>query len=155
MKRIVIHEEYCIGCRLCEVNCLVAHSKSKKILKVFKEEFRFRDADSHIVIEQSGALSFAMPCRHCEDARCIEACMVGALYRDEKTKAVLLDSEKCIGCFMCLMSCPFGAIKRSTKGDKKIASKCDLCISAGEDIPVCVKNCPNEALAFEEIKEEK
>jgi len=28
----------------------------------------------------------------------------------------------------------------------KVASKCDLCVD--EDIPVCVKNCPNEALKF-------
>ena len=45
------------------------------------------------------------------------------------------------------MVCPYGVIKRNVS-DKKIASKCDLC--EDEDIPVCVKNCPNEALKFKE-----
>ena len=38
MKRIVIHEENCIGCRLCEVHCLVQHSSSRDIVKAFKSE---------------------------------------------------------------------------------------------------------------------
>jgi carbon-monoxide dehydrogenase iron sulfur subunit len=45
------------------------------------------------------------------------------------------------------MVCPYGAIHRNM-ADKKIASKCDLC--AGEEVPACVKNCPNEALVFED-----
>jgi Fe-S-cluster-containing hydrogenase component 2 len=36
MKRILIKEEYCMGCRLCEIHCLVQHSKSKDIIKVYK-----------------------------------------------------------------------------------------------------------------------
>ena len=36
VKRIYIREEYCMGCRLCEVHCLVQHSKSKDIIKVYK-----------------------------------------------------------------------------------------------------------------------
>ncbi len=47
------------------------------------------------------------------------------------------------------MVCPYGVIKRNVT-DKKIVSKCDMC--EDEDIPVCVKNCPNEALKFKEIK---
>ncbi len=38
MKRIYVNEEYCIGCRLCEIHCLVQHSQSKKIIKAFREE---------------------------------------------------------------------------------------------------------------------
>jgi anaerobic carbon-monoxide dehydrogenase iron sulfur subunit len=148
MNKIVIHEEYCMGCRLCEVHCLVAHSKSKKILKTFKEEFKFKDAEPRIVIEQEGTVSFGLPCRHCEDAACIEACMTGALYLDEKSQAVLLNEEKCVNCKMCIMACPYGVIKLS-KDKKKIASKCDLCVESGTDIPACVAHCPNEALTFE------
>lgn len=48
---------------------------------------------------------------------------------------------------MCIMVCPFGVIKRDVEG-RKVASKCDLCL--GEEIPVCVAHCPNEALLFEE-----
>lgn len=151
MKKIVIHEEYCIGCRLCEVHCLTAHSKSKKILKAFKEELKFRDAIPRIVVEQKGATSFGLPCRHCEDALCIQACMTGAMHKDSETGAVVRDEDLCVNCNMCIMACPFGVIKRD-KNLKKIASKCDLCICTSDKTPVCVKNCPNEALTFEETE---
>lgn len=45
------------------------------------------------------------------------------------------------------MVCPYGVIK-GNETEKRVASKCDLCVD--EDIPVCVKNCPNEALRFGE-----
>ena len=41
-------------------------------------------------------------------------------------------------------------IQRSIVGGKA-ASKCDLCI--GEEIPICVAHCPNEALVFVEETE--
>ena len=34
MKKIYIKEEYCLGCRLCEIYCQVKHSKSKKIIQL-------------------------------------------------------------------------------------------------------------------------
>ncbi len=145
MKRIYAKEEVCIGCRLCEVHCLVAHSRSKKIIKAFKEEFP--RAMPRILVEEQGVTSFALACRHCDDARCLEACMTGAIYRDEKTGAVLHNADMCVGCWMCVMACPTGAIRRDQR-QRKIASKCDLC--QGEEQPACVANCPNEALVFEE-----
>ena len=145
MKRIYAKEEYCIGCRLCEVHCLVQHSRSKKIIRVFREEMP--DAMPRILVEEKGAVSFAVQCRHCEDAPCVDACMTGALQVNEADGAVLHDPGKCVGCWMCVMVCPYGAIQRDLRGDK-IASKCDLC--HGEEVPVCVANCPNEALVFEE-----
>lgn len=147
MKKIYIQEEYCIGCRLCEIYCQVKHSKSKKIIKAFKKEKQ--DIWSRVLVEEIGHNSFAIQCRHCEDAPCVEACISGAMRKNENTGVVVSDEDKCVGCWMCIMVCPYGVIKRSVS-EKKVASKCDLCI--GEDIPVCVKNCPNEALKFIDIK---
>ncbi len=144
MKRIMIHEQYCVGCGLCEVHCLVQHSRSKKILKAYREQ---RDEIVPAVqVERLGYESFALQCRHCDDALCIEACMTGALYRDPETGAVLCDTDRCVGCWMCIMVCDAGAIRPGPDG--KIASKCDLC--SGEEVPVCVENCPNEALVLED-----
>jgi len=145
MKRIIVNEEYCIGCRLCEIYCLTQHSQSKKIIKAFKEEVP--RALARVVVEEEGPLSFAMQCRHCEDAPCVAACITGAMHRDERTGAVLCDEERCVGCWTCVMVCPFGAVLRNTSG-RKAASKCDLCY--GEEMPVCVAHCPNEALVYEE-----
>ena len=140
MKRIIAREEYCIGCRLCEIRCLVQHSKSKKIIKAFRAE---RDSVvPGIRVEQSGYVSFALQCRHCDDAPCIEACITGAMHRDPKTGAVLCDTDRCVGCWTCVMVCPVGAVRPGS--EQHVASKCDLCIGQGR--PVCVENCPNEAI---------
>ena len=145
MKRILARKEVCVGCRLCEIYCVAAHSKSKDLIKAFKEEFPRPVAK--ITVEDDGSKSFALQCRHCEEAECIEACMTGAMHRDEETGAVICDTDKCVGCWMCVMVCPYGAIQRATEGTH-VASKCDLCAELGE--PACVANCPNEALLYVE-----
>ncbi|MBN1345631.1 MAG: 4Fe-4S dicluster domain-containing protein [Phycisphaerae bacterium] len=149
MKRIKAKEEYCLGCRLCEISCLVQHSKSKKLIKVFKEELD--KIVPGVQVEESGHVSFAIQCRHCEQAVCIEACMTGAMHRDPDTGAVICDQDKCVGCWMCVMVCPVGAVR--TGDAKHVASKCDLCM--GEEMPVCVANCPNEAIVYEEDDDDK
>lgn len=143
MKKVYPKEEVCIGCRLCEIWCIVEHSKSKDILKAYKEE-KPRKL-SRVYVEERQPLSFAVQCRHCIDAPCVDACLTGAMHKD-KSGIVLVDENKCIGCNTCIMVCPFGVIRRGA--DKKVVSKCDLCI--GEETPACVANCPNEALVYEE-----
>lgn len=143
MRRIVAYEEHCIGCRLCEIHCLVQHSRSKKIIKAFRSE---RDAIvPGVKVEESGYASFALQCRHCDEAPCIEACMTGSMHRDAETGAVLCDADRCVGCWMCIMVCPVGAVARGA--NRQVASKCDLCL--GEETPACVENCPNEAIVLE------
>ncbi len=150
MKRIYADEKFCIGCRLCEVHCFVSHSRSKNIIKAHREE---KDqVQPRVLVEQSGVTSFALQCRHCEDAQCLEACMTGAMHRDSVTGAVICDEDKCVGCWMCVMVCPLGAVSPSKLGEKKAASKCDLCGMEWADQPPCVANCPNEALKYEERK---
>ena len=53
-----------------------------------------------------------------------------------------VDRDRCIGCWTCIVACPLGVLNRDTGG--KVVAKCDLCPE--QDIPVCVANCPNEAL---------
>ena len=145
-KRIIIREEYCMGCRLCEVYCITQHSQSKDIIKAYSgEEPR---PISGIYFEEKGPISFALQCRHCEDAPCLEACLTGAMYREitpdgEKSGRILHNKDKCVGCWMCIMACPYGVIKPDLE-NKKVASKCDLCF--GAEFPICVENCPNEAI---------
>jgi carbon-monoxide dehydrogenase iron sulfur subunit len=143
MRRIVAKEEYCLGCRLCEINCLVKHSRSKRIIKAFRRERG--TAEPVCRVEECGRVSFAIQCRHCEEAPCIEACIAGAMRREPGTGAVVCDEDHCVGCWSCIMVCPAGAVTRGKA--RKVASKCDLC--ADEDVPVCVEGCPNEALVLE------
>lgn len=144
MKRIYAREEYCLGCRLCEINCLVKHSESRKIIKAFRNE---RDLVMPAVqVQEEGMISFALQCRHCDDAPCIEACISGAMQHDPASGAIVCDEDRCVGCWSCVMVCPLGAVRRGKT--RKAVSKCDLCMD--EETPVCVANCPNEALVYEE-----
>jgi len=148
--KLLIREEYCMGCRLCEVYCITQHSKTKDIVKAYKG--KEQKPLSGIYFEESGYVCFAIQCRHCEEAPCVEACLTGAMYKDRITEAVLHNKEKCIGCWMCVMVCPLGVIKVDIP-NRRVASKCDLCITGG--FPVCVENCPNEAIVLVDAKGEK
>jgi carbon-monoxide dehydrogenase iron sulfur subunit len=67
------------------------------------------------------------------------------------TGMVVVDRNKCMGCWTCIVACPNGALTRDL--DNKIVAKCDLC--PGLEVPACVANCPNDALVLvEEDKED-
>jgi len=135
-----------MGCGLCEVYCTVQHSKTKDVVKTYNKE-KLRPT-SRIRLEANRPVSFATQCRHCEDASCVTACLSGAMTKDEKTGMIMHDPERCIGCWTCVMVCPYGAIKMDI--NKKIVAKCDLCSEL--EVPACVANCPNGALVIKEVK---
>ncbi len=135
-----------MGCGLCEVYCAIQHSKSKNIIKAYKKEHP--RPISRVRVERSGQFSFAVQCRQCENhPPCVVACLSGAMHLDEKMGLVTHDADRCMGCWTCIIVCPYGAIKVDT--DRKVVVKCDLCL--GLDVPACVANCPNEALVYEEV----
>ena len=140
MKKIFINESACIACHLCEVYCQLQHSQAKDIVKAFKRGSPRNS--TRLKIEEKRPVAFSIRCQHCDDRPCVYACLTGALSWDPNSGIVDVDEERCVGCWTCILVCPFGAIKQNTH-QKKIA-KCDLC--QGEDIPACVANCPNEAL---------
>ena len=141
MKRIYPREEVCIGCKLCEIHCLVQHSRSKDVIKAFKKESPRGVA--RVRVQENGSLSFALQCRHCAEPLCVYSCLTGAMYRDPETGTVQHDADRCVGCWTCILACPYGAISRDPNG-RRVVSKCDLC--PGLRVPACVANCPNEAL---------
>jgi carbon-monoxide dehydrogenase iron sulfur subunit len=104
-----------------------------------------------VAVESFDGMAAPLQCRHCEDAPCLEACMTGAMSRDPESGAILCNETRCVGCWMCVMVCPLGAVSPSTT-EKKVASKCDLCGMQWQDQPPCVANCPNEALKYEEVE---
>jgi len=147
MRRVYIKEEVCIGCHLCEVYCQLQHAQSGDLIKAFKREYP--RPLPRIRVEEKGVVSLLVQCQQCNEAPCIHACLTGALSYDPMSLFVKIDEEKCIGCWTCLLVCPYGAIRRDSE-QKKIL-KCDLC--QGEEIPICVANCPNEALVYGEVRD--
>ena len=51
-------------------------------------------------------------------------------------------------CFTCILSCPYGAIEPDETGH--VMQKCELCTKNGAGEPLCVKNCPNQAIVYDE-----
>ena len=143
MRRVYVKEPVCIGCRLCEVYCKLQHARSKDLIKAFKRESP--PPLPRLRVEENGVVSLSVRCQQCDEAPCVQACLTGALSRDA-TGVVVVDEERCIGCWTCLLVCPLAAIRQDTRQRQVI--KCDLC--QGEEIPVCVANCPNEALVYVE-----
>lgn len=140
MKRIQAREEVCMACRLCEVHCAVEHSRTRHIIKAFKTEST--RPEPRCTVEVRGALSFSFMCRHCAEPACLHACISGAMHR-EPGGTVRVDEDRCIGCWTCILACPYGAIRRHEQ-DRHFALKCDMC--PDRPIPACVAACPNGAL---------
>lgn len=143
MPRVYCDIRKCLSCRTCEIACTVRHSQSGDLYKALTEEPRLKRL---VKVESTQLGPFPLRCHHCEEAACIDACKTGTTYRDPFTGKVLIDRNKCVGCWMCVMVCPFGAVFPDLKSGK--AFKCDLC--EGHDEPACVAACPTYALYYEE-----
>ncbi len=144
MKRIYANEDVCIGCRLCEIYCQVAHSESKDIIRTFKHD-KVRPMP-RVLVEEARPVSLALQCRHCHEPVCVYACITGAMHKNGDGR-VAHDAARCIGCWTCILVCPYGAIRRDEQA-RRVAAKCDLCPDL--DTPACVAHCPNEALRLVE-----
>ncbi|MFA4842552.1 MAG: 4Fe-4S dicluster domain-containing protein [Candidatus Omnitrophota bacterium] len=146
MKKLYYDVEKCQACKTCEIACCVGHSLSKDILKAI-----FEEPLSLPRIKVKGKLPYLMSCRHCDEPLCVDACIANCLAKDKKTGLVLHDKDKCVGCWMCVMVCPYAAIRPDLK--TKIPLRCDMCKDL--DMPQCVKSCPVEAIIWAEEEEIK
>ena len=144
MGKVVAKPEVCIGCHLCKVWCAVAHSKSKNIIKAFLHEGS--KPLPRVMVEEKLPVTFAWQCRHCREPDCVAACISGALTKNPGNGKVEHDKSKCVGCYSCVLTCPYGSI--FINEEKREIFKCDLC--EGLDTQYCVSHCPNEALVYVE-----
>jgi carbon-monoxide dehydrogenase iron sulfur subunit len=133
VKIITVNPSKCTGCRLCELACSL------------KNAGEFNPSKSRLrVIGFEELFSLPLMCFQCEKPHCAEVCPTGAITRDEATGVVRVSKEKCSGCKMCTLACPFGNIVFSA--DVKRVLKCELC----DHVPECVDICPTGALEFKE-----
>ena len=134
MNRFILTDpEKCIGCRTCEVACMMSHQSSAT-----PEAFT-----SRIRVVKGGTFTTAVGCHQCEDAPCANVCPTGAIHR--AAGAWLVEQARGIGCKSCMVACPFGAMQVRVVGDRVQALKCDLCMHR-EGGPACVEACPTHAL---------
>ena len=141
MKKVYVNEKWCLGCHLCEYYCAFANSGKKDMVKALTN----LQIHPRIQIEEANGISFAVSCRHCDEPLCVKGCITGALTK--KDGVIVIDKDKCVGCYTCILSCPYGAISHSETG---AIQKCELCTKNAGGVPQCVKGCPNGAIVFEE-----
>lgn len=127
MKVVSTKAELCIGCKACEDAC-------SKVL--FKEQNPEKSAIRVTEMEDEGYEINV--CNQCGE--CIDICPVEAIYR-AKNGTVMINKEKCVGCFACVGFCPIGAMCQHK--DYVEPFKCIAC-------GACTRECPTEAIFLEE-----
>jgi carbon-monoxide dehydrogenase iron sulfur subunit len=144
MKKVYVEENWCLGCHLCEYYCAYANSGKSDMAKAL----RGAKIRPNIRIEEGNAVNFAVSCRHCNAPHCVGSCISGALSIEDGV--IKIDKEKCVGCYTCILNCPYGAIRPS---EGKAVQKCELCLDNSFGEPACVQGCINRAIVYEEREE--
>lgn len=157
-KAILISPERCIGCRACQTACKSWNQlpgqkttntgtiqNPPDLTPSLFNMIRYVEMPSET--DMMRWLFVNRRCMHCGDAGCMKICPApGALFRTPEG-AVNFDKEKCIGCKLCVVGCPFD-VPRYDENNK--VTKCHLCfdrIAEGLE-PACSKVCPTDTIRF-------
>lgn len=132
LTTIQVDPARCDGCGRCTVACAMGGAPAEGKEAVPRPPLLW--------IGEAGARRRIDICRHCETPVCANACVAGAISIDEQSGTVRIATAKCVGCYSCIMECPFQALRLS--GGKAI--KCDGC--SGLSSPLCARFCPTGAL---------
>jgi carbon-monoxide dehydrogenase iron sulfur subunit len=144
-KTIYVESERCLGCLSCEVACAVAHSESGELLQAITQSLL---PEPRLRVELVEGQPTPLHCLHCRNAPCVRVCPTGAMMRLEPNGPVVCQVESCVGCSLCVLACPYGALQLDRSG--KNVLKCDLCASRLELglEPACVEACPSSAIEY-------
>jgi anaerobic dimethyl sulfoxide reductase subunit B (iron-sulfur subunit) len=141
----------CIGCNACVIACKQWHDIEPgpvKWMRVYQwESGAFPDTRIHLL---------PIMCYHCENPICAKACPHGAISKEDKYGAVLVNADRCQGRRKCWSACPYGTPQFETDDVQNVKmSKCDMCIERLEDglKPICVLSCSMRALEFGPLDE--
>lgn len=155
MKKLTVNLERCAGCKRCELACIEEHSTQKNYILAMSG---VPEPKTRIFVESINDRPIPVVCRHCNEALCVSACMAGCMQKDPVTGIVnnMGYEQQCVGCWMCIMACPYGVISPSfdvvqtQKSAFAQALKCDFCPE--RETPACIAACPNDVLEVEKRK---
>jgi len=150
----VIDLKRCIGCDTCVVGCKVEHGVEAgrfrlKVLDSNNDPMLERPRGSYPSLSQYWVPTM---CHHCADAPCVKVCPANSL-RTRSDGIVILDEEKCIGCYRCAEACPYDAL--TFDEHTGLADKCDMCEGrlADNQRPSCQLVCPTRAIHHGDVSD--
>jgi len=129
-KRLIIDLQTCDSCESCSVSC--GYYERPRTGENGLSSLHLRAA-------------FAVICRRCTIASCIDACVFDALERDEDG-IVQHHNLRCVSCKMCAFACPFGTIYTDMLPFYEV--NCEICLGRNDTEPPCVDSCPHGALEY-------
>jgi anaerobic dimethyl sulfoxide reductase subunit B (iron-sulfur subunit) len=141
-------ENRCIDCRACSIACRDWHDIEPGPVKYLRRFTWEQGAFPEVVLHTLFA-----PCYHCQQPACLAACSHGAIYKEPRFGAVLVNADKCLGCRDCWQACPYGAPQFAGDEPGSVMSKCTFCIDRLDQghLPACVNACPARALDFDAL----
>lgn len=118
-------------CQLCEEACIEEKNEPTTLM-------------SRIKAVHAPEVNFhgAVTCVQCSLPGCQQVCPAGAIEKSPVDGVVRINEDKCVGCGLCTLACPYGGIYYNTATGKPF--KCDTC--DGE--PKCVEACPYHILSY-------
>jgi formate dehydrogenase iron-sulfur subunit len=154
---ILVDTTRCIGCRRCEKACAevnglpipdISESKTENLLKKIRKTTDTQYTIINSYKTEKGTIFVPKRCMHCNQPGCAAACLVKAM-KKRPTGQVTWDSN-CIGCRLCMISCPFDIPKFEYSKAMPRIQKCNLCYDRYNKgaLPGCVEVCPTQALMF-------
>lgn len=143
-KWMLIILDCCVGCHACEIACRQEHGLTPE---TGAKWCRVATVKPRRVADELHLDYFPTLCLHCEDPPCAQSCPGGAIVK-RPDGIVVVDSQSCSGCRLCVDACPTGAM--SFNEVRAEAGKCDFCLerSAHGLEPSCVQHCLGGALRY-------
>jgi len=154
---ILVDTTRCIGCRRCEKACAevnglpipdISETTNETVLKSLRQTTDTQYTIINKYENGNGTIFVPRRCMHCNQPGCAAACLVKAM-KKRPAGHVTWDSN-CIGCRLCMVSCPFDIPKFEYEKAIPRIQKCNLCWDRFNQgaLPGCVEVCPTQALMF-------